>query len=102
MRSAVLRAEPAQLGHRLAWQLPPSIDNVLAPHGRDLAGTLAGEQQDPERRSNDRPGVVERAPEARHLAIGQDALAVVRLVALDQLARIGGKQILLGGPGEDR
>ena len=54
MARAVLGSGPAKRWHRLAWQLPPAVDDVLAPHVSDLAWALAGEQDHLESRGRRR------------------------------------------------
>ena len=93
MIAAVLGARPVTL--RLARHLPPALDDVLALHGGDLAGPLAGEQDQLQRR-------VELVPQQRDLGVGQDALAVRGRIAVDQLARVDGEDLLPDRPREDR
>src|ERR1019366_5365165 len=46
---AVLSSKPVQCWNRFPRHLPPAVYDVLAPHVRDLARTLAGEQDHLER-----------------------------------------------------
>ena len=74
--AAVLGSWPVTL--RLARHLPPAVDDVRGLHGGDLAGPLAGEQDQLQRR-------VEPRPQQLDLGIGEHALAVAGRIAVDAL-----------------
>jgi hypothetical protein len=75
MRLSILCSGPPQVLIPRARQLPPLTPDVLASHVRDLAGTLTGEQQHPQRSRPDRIDLVAGFPEDRQLGVRQDARA---------------------------
>ena len=77
MARGVLRPRPAEFWHGIAGHLPPSVDDVLAPHVTNFTRTLAGEQQDLERSPDDEARVVEFFPESLDFGLRQDALAAL-------------------------
>src|SRR6516162_4465065 len=73
VRLAVLGAEPTV--SRPARHLPPTVDDVLAPHMRDLAGALPGQQNHFQCRTGYRIEITKRLPKFRHFGFRQHALA---------------------------
>ena len=68
---------------------------MTALHGCDLAGALAGKQEQLQAR-------VERRPQQRYLGVGKNARAVRGRVLVHVRARIEGDDLLADRPGEDR
>src|SRR5262245_41729877 len=94
MGLAVLCARPVKLEYRLSGHCPPTVDDVLTAHVRDLTGPLAGEQ-------NQLETGVEFRPEPRKLGVREHTLAALGRVAIDQPTGICGDDLLLDRPGKD-